>query len=67
MSNLGREHEKDVAETIAATSKYWKNSDEGASTSLVAALDPSLDGMSIIMSRDPSCRSQALPGGYLLI
>lgn len=47
MSNLGREHEKDVAETIAATSKYWKNSDEGASTSLVAALDPSLDGMSI--------------------
>ncbi|KAI1187561.1 NAD(P)-binding protein [Nemania serpens] len=43
VSNLGREHEKDVAETIAATSKYWKNSDEGASTSLVAALDPSLD------------------------
>ncbi|TGJ82495.1 hypothetical protein E0Z10_g6259 [Xylaria hypoxylon] len=43
ISNLGREHEEDVAEAIAATSKYWKNSDEGASTSLVAALDPSLD------------------------
>ncbi|KAI1276821.1 NAD(P)-binding protein [Xylaria sp. FL0933] len=43
ISNLGREHEEDVAKTIAATSNYWKNSDEGASTSLVAALDPSLD------------------------
>ncbi|KAI1420205.1 NAD(P)-binding protein [Xylaria sp. FL1777] len=43
ISNLGREHEGDVAEAIAATSKYWKNSDEGASTSLVAALDPLLD------------------------
>ncbi|KAK5633793.1 hypothetical protein RRF57_009507 [Xylaria bambusicola] len=43
ISNLGREHDKDVAEAIAATSKYWKNSDEGASTSLVAALDPALD------------------------
>ncbi|KAJ2997898.1 hypothetical protein NUW58_g506 [Xylaria curta] len=43
VSNLGREHDDDVAEAIAATSKYWKSSDEGASTSLVAALDPSLD------------------------
>ncbi|KAI0410452.1 NAD(P)-binding protein [Xylaria grammica] len=43
ISNLGREHDKDVADAIAATSQYWKNSDEGASTSLVAALDPSLD------------------------
>ncbi|KAI1367158.1 hypothetical protein F5Y08DRAFT_350008 [Xylaria arbuscula] len=43
ISNLGREHDEEVAETIAATSNYWKNSDEGASTSLVAALDPSLD------------------------
>ncbi|KAI0967164.1 hypothetical protein F4678DRAFT_475388 [Xylaria arbuscula] len=43
ISNLGREHEEDVAEAIAATSSYWKNSDEGASTSLVAALDPFLD------------------------
>ncbi|KAI3330314.1 hypothetical protein F4824DRAFT_342077 [Ustulina deusta] len=43
VSNLGREHEEGVAKAIAATSNYWKNSDEGASTSLVAALDPSLD------------------------
>ncbi|KAI0542567.1 NAD(P)-binding protein [Xylaria digitata] len=43
ISNLGREHEEDVAKAIEATSKYWKNSDEGASTSLVAALDPALD------------------------
>jgi len=44
ISNLGRDHEPDVAEAIAKTSKYWKNSDEGASTTLVAALDPALDG-----------------------
>ncbi|KAI3319553.1 NAD(P)-binding protein [Xylariaceae sp. AK1471] len=43
ISNLGRDHEDDVAETIAKTAKYWKNSDEGGSTTLVAALDPSLD------------------------
>ncbi|KAI0394182.1 NAD(P)-binding protein [Xylariaceae sp. FL0594] len=43
VSNLGREHEPDVAEAIAKTAKYWKNSDEGASTTLVAALDPALD------------------------
>ncbi|KAI0195514.1 hypothetical protein F4808DRAFT_328541 [Astrocystis sublimbata] len=43
VSHLGREHDPDVADAIAATSTYWKNSDEGASTSLVAALDPSLD------------------------
>ncbi|KAI1151428.1 hypothetical protein F4825DRAFT_355988 [Nemania diffusa] len=43
VSHLGREHDEEVAEAITATSKYWKNSDEGGSTSLVAALDPSLD------------------------
>ncbi|KAI0399724.1 hypothetical protein F4802DRAFT_538627 [Xylaria palmicola] len=43
VSNLGREHDEDVAKAIEATSSYWKNSDEGASTSLVAAVDPALD------------------------
>ncbi|KAI1813230.1 hypothetical protein GGS20DRAFT_577765 [Poronia punctata] len=43
VSNLGREHEEDVAKAIEKTTDYWKNSDEGASTTLVAALDPALD------------------------
>ncbi|KAI1173223.1 NAD(P)-binding protein [Nemania sp. FL0916] len=62
VSNLGREHEPDVAETIAATSKYWKNSDEGGSTSLVAALDPSLDerrGLYLADCQFFSCASHA--------
>ncbi|KAI0022616.1 hypothetical protein F4780DRAFT_733698 [Xylariomycetidae sp. FL0641] len=42
VSNLGREHDDEVAEAISKLSKYWKSSDEGASTSLVAALDPAL-------------------------
>lgn len=51
VSHLGREHDEEVAEAITATSKYWKNSDEGGSTSLVAALDPSLDGKLIVLRR----------------
>ncbi|KAI0164604.1 hypothetical protein GGR57DRAFT_449884, partial [Xylariaceae sp. FL1272] len=43
ISHLGREHEPDVAASIAQTAKYWKTSDEGASTTLVACLDPMLD------------------------
>ncbi|KAI0005253.1 retinol dehydrogenase 13 [Xylariaceae sp. FL0662B] len=42
-SHLGREQDKELADTIAKTSKYWKNPDEGASTTLVAALDPALN------------------------
>ncbi|KAI1370123.1 retinol dehydrogenase 13 [Hypoxylon crocopeplum] len=42
-SHLGREHDEEMADAIARTSKYWKNCDEGASTTLVAALDPSLN------------------------
>ncbi|KAI0482080.1 hypothetical protein GGR56DRAFT_169078 [Xylariaceae sp. FL0804] len=44
ISHLGRQHNQEEAEAIAKTSEYWKNSDEGASTSLVAAVDPGLDG-----------------------
>ncbi|KAI1077888.1 hypothetical protein F5B20DRAFT_549649, partial [Whalleya microplaca] len=42
-SHLGREHDEEMEDTIAKTSKYWKNPDEGASTTLVAALDPALN------------------------
>ncbi|KAI5861518.1 retinol dehydrogenase 13 [Durotheca rogersii] len=42
-TNLGRDHDPEMAEAIAKTAKYWKTPDEGASTSLVAALDPALN------------------------
>ncbi|KAI2641328.1 hypothetical protein GGS21DRAFT_547702 [Xylaria nigripes] len=42
-TNLGREHDDDINKALIATSKYWKNIDEGSATTLVAALDPSLD------------------------
>ncbi|KAI1403644.1 retinol dehydrogenase 13 [Hypoxylon fuscum] len=42
-SHLGREHDKEMADAIAKTSKFWKNPDQGASTTLVAALDPALN------------------------
>ncbi|KAI0832291.1 retinol dehydrogenase 13 [Hypoxylon sp. FL0890] len=42
-SNLGRDHDEEMADAIAKTSKFWKNVDQGASTTLVAALDPALN------------------------
>jgi hypothetical protein len=33
---------------IRNTSPFWKNHDQGAATVLVAALDPALDGKSVI-------------------
>ncbi|KAI0173210.1 retinol dehydrogenase 13 [Hypoxylon sp. FL1284] len=43
ISHLGREHDEEMADAIAKTSTFWKNSDQGGSTTLVAALDPALD------------------------
>lgn len=43
-THLGREHDEETAAAIEKTSSYWKTPDEGASTSLVAALDPKLNG-----------------------
>ncbi|KAI1134767.1 retinol dehydrogenase 13 [Hypoxylon sp. FL0543] len=42
-SHLGRDHDEEMADAIAKTSKFWKNVDQGASTTLVAALDPALN------------------------
>ncbi|KAI0110634.1 retinol dehydrogenase 13 [Hypoxylon sp. NC0597] len=42
-SNLGRYHDEEMADAISKTSKFWKNVDQGASTTLVAALDPALN------------------------
>ncbi|KAI2605635.1 retinol dehydrogenase 13 [Hypoxylon sp. NC1633] len=42
-SHLGREHDEEMADAISKTSTFWKNCDQGASTTLVAALDPALN------------------------
>ncbi|RYP71958.1 hypothetical protein DL769_004563 [Monosporascus sp. CRB-8-3] len=39
-----RQHDKETADAISKVSDYWKTVDEGAATSLVAALDPKLSG-----------------------
>ena len=43
-TELGRNHDPDTAEQLSKVSAYWKTIDEGCSTTLVAALDPSLNG-----------------------
>lgn len=43
-SDLSRDHDEETAEALRKTAAYWKTPDEGASTTLVAALDPALDG-----------------------
>ncbi|ORY70517.1 uncharacterized protein BCR38DRAFT_362395 [Pseudomassariella vexata] len=42
-TNLGREQQDEYNQEILKTSNYWKNIDEGASATLVAALDPALN------------------------
>ncbi|KAF1967233.1 NAD(P)-binding protein [Bimuria novae-zelandiae CBS 107.79] len=42
-TSLGRELDADGEAAIRATSPFWKNHDQGASTTLVAALDPALN------------------------
>lgn len=46
-SHLGRDHDEEMADAIAKTSTYWKTPDEGASTTMVAALDPALNGRAL--------------------
>ncbi|RYP28815.1 hypothetical protein DL767_007033 [Monosporascus sp. MG133] len=43
-THLGRQHDEEMADAISKVSDYWKTIDEGAATSLVAALDPKLSG-----------------------
>ncbi len=43
-TDFGRDHDDEIAAAMEKTSKYWKTPDQGASTTMVAALDPTLDG-----------------------
>ncbi|KEZ46445.1 hypothetical protein SAPIO_CDS0772 [Scedosporium apiospermum] len=42
-TQLGREQDDDITAAIEKTASYWKDIDQGSSTTLVAALDPALD------------------------
>jgi hypothetical protein len=41
---LSRDLDPDGEAAMRKTSPFWKNHDQGASTTLVAALDPRLNG-----------------------
>lgn len=43
-TNLSRDLNDEGYATIASTAKDWKSPDEGASTIVVAAFDPALNG-----------------------
>ncbi|KAJ9137479.1 Short-chain dehydrogenase/reductase family oxidoreductase [Pleurostoma richardsiae] len=43
LTDLSREHDPETAAQMKKTTDYWKTPDVGASTTLVAALDPALD------------------------
>ena len=43
-TELGRDQDEELTAAIEKTSKYWKTPEEGASTTMVAALDPNLNG-----------------------
>ena len=47
-TGLSRDLDADGEEAIRNTSPFWKNLDQGAATTLVAALDPALNGMSLL-------------------
>lgn len=42
-TDLGRDQDEQMAKEFVNIAKYWKTADEGASTTLVAALDPALN------------------------
>jgi len=43
-TDLGRDQDDELNAQFYKVAKYWKSPDEGSSTTLVAALDPDLNG-----------------------
>ena len=62
-TELGRDHDEEMAKAIGRTGAYWKTPDEGSSTTLVAALDPKLSGKifgsSVSMTMDEDTRANS--------
>jgi NAD(P)-dependent dehydrogenase (short-subunit alcohol dehydrogenase family) len=49
-TDLGRDQDQQMAKEFVTIAKYWKTLDEGASTTMVAALDPALNGEFTLLS-----------------
>jgi NAD(P)-dependent dehydrogenase (short-subunit alcohol dehydrogenase family) len=66
-TDLSRDQDDELTAQFYKVAPYWKTVDEGSSTTLVAALDPALNGKSsigfaawncILLTQAPSCRDQ---------
>ncbi len=44
ITDLSRDQDDELTAQFYKVAKYWKSPDEGSSTTLVAALDPALNG-----------------------
>lgn len=68
-TDLSRDQDAELTAQFYKVAPYWKTPDEGSSTTLVAALDPSLNGTSgnvlihVLVGADTICRSE----GSLLV
>lgn len=58
-TGLSRDLDADGEEAIRKTSPFWKDHDQGAATTLVAALDPVLNGMYLLPWLDALCLTRA--------
>jgi hypothetical protein len=50
-TGLARNIDEEAKRIIMVMGKLWKNGDQGASTAVVAAFDPMLNGMLIVSGR----------------
>ena len=72
-TDLSRNLDGESEAAIKRTSNFWKTPDQGASTTLVAALDPALDGMilkskyKVIICADYLLRASGVVSGQLSI
>lgn len=65
-TDLSRDQDDELTAQFYKVAPYWKTPDEGSSTTLIAALDPALNGRSSItcaawdcnmrLTQDPQCR-----------
>lgn len=59
-TDLGRDQDPELEAEFYKVAPYWKTPDEGTSTTLVAALDPALNGWSICLT--PNSAGSPPPG-----
>lgn len=49
-TGLSRDQDDELTQQFYTLIKYWRSADEGSSTTLVAALDPALNGEAVYVS-----------------